>query len=219
MPLIHSPSRAAVGTNIKEMEAAGHPQKQAIAAALHNARQYGAHFAGGGFTAPAGQRQTERHALTSGFLHSSVPGRTDKLPITVGGGAYVLPADHVAAIGQGNSLAGADKVGRMFKMGPYGTPAGGMKTAVGHTQQPKLPGIKQPNKIPGANTSAEGGSHHGHEPVSIIAAGGEIVIPPEKVIEKYGSLEKGHKELDGWVIRERKKHIKTLRNLKPPKHN
>jgi hypothetical protein len=33
MPLIKSGSREAVGTNIKEMEAAGHPRAQAIAAA------------------------------------------------------------------------------------------------------------------------------------------------------------------------------------------
>src|SRR5258708_1740046 len=102
MPLIKSGSREAVSRNISEMVHAGHPQKQAIAAALGNARKY----ASGG--------------AVQGFLHSTVPGRTDKLPISVSGGAYVLPADHVAALGQGNSLAGADIVNKMFKMGPYG---------------------------------------------------------------------------------------------------
>jgi hypothetical protein len=43
MPLIKSGSRKAVGENIKEMEAAGHPYKQALAAALSNQRKYGGH--------------------------------------------------------------------------------------------------------------------------------------------------------------------------------
>jgi len=53
--------------------------------------------------------------------------------------------------------------------------------------------------------------------VPIIAAGGEIVISPEKIMERFGDLAKGHKALDGWVLSTRKNHIKTLRGLKPPK--
>lgn len=37
MPLKKGSSRAVIGENIKEMEASGHPRKQAIAAALNNA--------------------------------------------------------------------------------------------------------------------------------------------------------------------------------------
>lgn len=37
MPLIKSASPAAIGTNIREMQAAGHPHDQAVAAALHTA--------------------------------------------------------------------------------------------------------------------------------------------------------------------------------------
>ena len=39
MPLEHGKSRAVIGHNISEMEAAGHPRAQAIAAALNTARQ------------------------------------------------------------------------------------------------------------------------------------------------------------------------------------
>lgn len=39
MPLIKSASKKAIGTNISEMEASGHPPKQAIAAALDTARK------------------------------------------------------------------------------------------------------------------------------------------------------------------------------------
>jgi hypothetical protein len=39
MPLIKSASKKAISQNIREMVAAGHPQKQAVAAALHTADQ------------------------------------------------------------------------------------------------------------------------------------------------------------------------------------
>jgi hypothetical protein len=42
MPLIKSGSRAAVSQNIREMVAAGHPKRQAVAAALSTADKYGA---------------------------------------------------------------------------------------------------------------------------------------------------------------------------------
>lgn len=42
MPLSKGTSRAVIGRNIKEMEAAGHPAKQAIAASLNQARKSGA---------------------------------------------------------------------------------------------------------------------------------------------------------------------------------
>jgi hypothetical protein len=42
MPLVKGSSRKAIGQNIKEMEASGHPKKQAIAASLNEARMSGA---------------------------------------------------------------------------------------------------------------------------------------------------------------------------------
>jgi hypothetical protein len=61
-----------------------------------------------------------------------------------------------------------------------------------------------------------GGGHTG-KPTPIVAAGGEMVIPPDRILAKFGSLDKGHKALDQWVMNTRKKHIHTLRHLKPPK--
>lgn len=196
MPLIHSGSRKAVSQNIREMKKAGKPQDQAVAAALRNARDYGAKFAGGGAA-------KKPH---SGFLHSPVPGRTDKLPISVKGGAYVLPADHVSALGQNNSLAGAEIVNKTFRLGPYGstpTKLRGTKVSVPHLDLRR-------------SKFAEGGAA---EDVPIVAAGGEIVIPPEAIIERFGDLEKGHRALDRWVLDTRRKHIATLKSLKPPKKN
>lgn len=193
MPLIKSGSRKAVGKNISELQSSGRPHDQAVAIALRNAREYGAKFARGGATKPH-----------SGFLHSPVPGRTDKLPISVKGGSYILPADHVSALGQGNSLAGSESVNKMFKMGPYGstpTKLRGSKVSVPHLDLRR-------------SKFAEGGPT---EDVPIVAAGGEISIPPEAIIERFGDLEKGHLALDKWVLDTRKKHIRTLRGLKGPK--
>jgi hypothetical protein len=268
MPLIKSGSRAAVSQNISEMVHAGHPQKQAVAAALSNARKYG-HAAGGGVQMPFAERFAARQVFHEGFLHSAVPGRTDKLPISVSGGAYVLPADHVAALGQGNSLAGANIVNKMFKMGPYGSQQMPM-----HAARPQIPhlnlnaraamphadggdvhdspdyaratnyirGLTSLGKMsPGESpvhyagrqtqdladdirsprppTSYAQGGHGQGKPTPIIAAGGEIVIPPEKIIAKFGDLKHGHKALDQWVLDTREQHIKTLRKLKPPKQD
>lgn len=204
MPLIKSGSRAAISQNISEMVHAGHPQDQAVAAAMRNAREYG-HAAGGGVQTPMGERYASRQLFHEGFLHSNVPGRTDKLPISVQGGAYVLPADHVAALGQGNSLAGANTVNKMFKMGPYGMPLGGAKMAKA--------------SAPHLNLRAHMARGGHQKNVPIIAAGGEIVIPPDKIIARFGNLAKGHKALDRWVIETRKNHVKTLRKLKPPKQD
>jgi hypothetical protein len=118
----------------------------------------------------------------------------------VSGGAYVLPADHVAALGQGNSLAGADIVNKMFKMGPYGMPLSAARVA-------------KPSR---RKKFAEGGEPGG-EPTDIVAAGGEIVIPPDRIAQRFGDLDHGHKALDNWVLKTRSQHIKTLRGLKPPK--
>ena len=210
MPLIKSGSKQAISTNISEMVHAGHPQAQAVAAALSNARKYG-HAQGGG-TPTFLERNFARQLPHQGFIHSPVPGRTDKLPISVSGGAYVLPADHVAALGQGNSLAGANIVNRMFKMGPYGSQQ--MPMHQGMAPHPRL------NLTPKTvNMQARGGASHAGQPTPIIAAGGEIVIPPEKIIQKFGDLKNGHKALDQWVLNTRDEHIKTLKKLKPPKQD
>lgn len=42
MPLHNGKSNKIIGKNIKEMEAAGHPKSQAIAASLNQARKSGA---------------------------------------------------------------------------------------------------------------------------------------------------------------------------------
>lgn len=55
-----------------------------------------------------------------GLIDSDIPGRTDKIPMKVPPGSYVLPADIPSALGQGNTKAGSEVLKKMFTSGPYG---------------------------------------------------------------------------------------------------
>jgi hypothetical protein len=50
----------------------------------------------------------------TGLLHSDVPGRTDHLPLNVQSGSFVIPADIISAIGEGNTMAGSRELDRML---------------------------------------------------------------------------------------------------------
>src|SRR5882762_1247413 len=211
MPLDHSKSPGAFRTNVStlmhDVGKSPHVQsrEQALAIAYNTARRAGAKMASGGFTPPMGEHFAARQQFREGFLHSSVPGRTDRLPISVAGGAYVLPADHVAALGQNNSQAGAKILDAMF----HGTPFGGKPMrASGGVHMPRLGQLKMPKM------RADGGGTEHHVP--IVAAGGEYIIPPEAIKAKFGDIDRGHQILDRWVTRTRKHHIKTLKRLPPP---
>jgi len=54
-----------------------------------------------------------------GPIPSNVCGRTDHLPINVPAGAYVLTADIVSALGEGNTIAGFDALNRYFGRQKY----------------------------------------------------------------------------------------------------
>jgi hypothetical protein len=52
--------------------------------------------------------------IHTGPIHSPVAGRTDHLNMHVPSGAYVIPADIVSALGEGNTMAGFRAVKMMF---------------------------------------------------------------------------------------------------------
>lgn len=102
-----------------------------------------------------------------GAIHSSVAGRTDHLPIHVASGSYVIPADIISAMGEGNSMAGFKVAKDIFsakditKGSPYGQsglPYGAstpQKAAGGSTGNPNATAaISGGNQKVAANRSA-----------------------------------------------------------------
>lgn len=214
MPLI--PGKSHIGSNIREMEAAGHPRDQAIAAALNVARKPRAD--GGGLLPippqdmpapiprpPRGERGIGSKVHT-GPIVSNVAGRTDHLPMHVPSGAYVIPADIVSAMGEGNTAAGFKVAKSIFAQPFYGT--GGAGEGGPYHQGSEPYGQPAPHKANGGATGE----------VPIVAAGGEYVLHPQDVVRiGGGSLDDGHRILDEFVKQMRKKTIKTLRKLPGPK--
>ena len=182
MPLAKGSSQKVVSSNISELVHSGRPQKQAIAIALSESRKKRAY---GGQTILGSTAPAKPHI---GAIRSPVAGRTDHLPMHVPSGSYVIPADIVSSMGEGNTSAGFQVLDEA--LGQYGN-------------------------SPQARASGGRGTEH---QVPIVAAGGEYVIPPEVVTAiGNGDINLGHSELDTFVKTMRKKLIDTLKKLPGPK--
>lgn len=209
MPLKKGSSDKTVSKNISELVGSGRSQKQAVAIALDTARRTAK--AGGG--AISGK-------VHSGPIRATVAGRTDHLPIHVPSGAYVIPADIISGMGEGNTEAGFKVAKSIFSTGIYGTKPKGMaygasKTPYGENakmaygQSIDAPyGMSMPGRAEGGEVDA----------APIVAAGGEFVIHPEDVMRiGGGDMDAGHRELDRFIKMYRKHLISTLKKLPGPK--
>lgn len=120
-----------------------------------------------------------------GALKSHVAGRTDHIPVDVPAESFVIPADIVSGLGEGNTENGFHVLNALFN----------------------LPGGSAPPAI----HRKDGGA------VPIMAAGGEYIVPPEKVAEiGSGDIKRGHRILEHFVKHVRKKTIRTLQKLPRP---
>lgn len=220
MPLKRGSSQKTISTNISEMMHAGYPQKQAVAASLSQARRTGKLFGGpqmgettttveGPVPFFGGAPEKIENKIHVGAIHSPVAGRTDHLPVHVWSGSYVIPADIISSMGEGNTTAGFKIAKQVFETPSYmkGTPGA-----------PVLGGEPGAMAIPELPKRATGGSVNEEEAVPVVLAGGEYVIHPDQV-ERIGggNMDLGHRRLDQFVKRMRAKTIATLAKLPGPK--
>lgn len=134
-------------------------------------------------------RRANGGRVSSGGFHHDGGGRTDNLPLDVTPGTYIVPADIVSALGQGNTMAGIKVLDNMFP--------------------PEAEG-PSPKKAAGGRTGNDG-------TVPIIVAGGEFRISPYHVAALgSGDVRQGADALDAWVNQVRQDHIDTLSSLPGP---
>lgn len=105
MPLVQSASRKAVGENIKREETANKPRKQAIAIALDVQRRN---------RADGGGALTKEPIHLGGLVGGHDGGRADTVMCSVPKGSYIIPADVVSGMGQGNTTRGAKAFDGVF---------------------------------------------------------------------------------------------------------
>lgn len=160
-------------------------------------------FAAGGGVSGMG-RSVPHTLMTEGSILSDVPGRTDSHATYVPSGAYVIPADIVSGRGEGNTLAGAKALERLFRL---------------DRKRPRAP--RRPRPALPSGLAAGGALEAPKEPevplVRVNLAGGEIVVPPENLIEVvHPDLKTAHEIMDAWVLQERKNLRKQLAKLPGP---
>ena len=200
----------------KENANGGKYPERAIGGALDVARRL--KRAAGGYN---WQTRAEAMGLARshvGPIMSAVPGRTDRHNINVPSGSYVLPADHVSSLGQGNTVAGVKILNNMFSKGPYGMGGAGITRGSGPPKPPSMRAPMAPKGLSLMGSDSGGARGEGESGgVPVVVAGGEYVIPPNIVAQiGDGDLKKGHAALDAWVINHRKKHVRTLQKLPGP---
>ncbi len=255
MPLL--PGKKNVSANVSELVHSGRPQRQAVAIALSHARRHpradggstvidtALRLARGGFSrsndTPAFNGDWGQQSSPYGFKAGSGGGREDKNNVSVGAGSYVIPADIMAGLGDGNNRRGADIFDQILTSMPWGispvkigggrgppSPPSNAYLAQGMTGSYKEPALAR------GGTGHNGGPSLDDAPeVPIVMADGEWTMSPEQVLrvgqnyspqrdlDNYPAshariIRRAHRVLDHWVKQERGKNIRKLKGLKGP---
>lgn len=180
-----------IGTPISTLESQGLTFSQATALSDFGFSHGGStHLADGGFPtsseaspwyARAEARGADSPIHTGGILPGNTGGRTDVLNKIVPAGSYVLPADVVSGLGEGNTNSGSHVLDIMMHTLPYGIQGGGHKG--GGTGIPRAPSsFKQPSF--NLNQVKKGG------PINKYASGG----PSEDASDDWNNQQKQHEK-------------------------
>jgi hypothetical protein len=173
-------------------------------------------FADGGFNKGFNPMKAMSIALSrdasGGLLKGLSGGRTDNMNVNVPQGAYIIPADIVSGMGQGNTDAGGAILGKLMNRGPYNMSLprskAGSRAGFRHSSKGFVP------KVP----LASGGVAQAGKKTPIVAAAGEYVVHPSDVATLgHGDIDLGHDILDAFVKHQREKNIHTLHKLPGPK--
>lgn len=141
----------------------------------------------------------------TGLINSPVPGRTDRIPMTPPSGSYVIPADVVSGLGEGNTAAGAKALDLAMSTQPHGIAAPQMHRGIGMPRPPPAAPVGD----------SAGGRNKG---VDVIVAGGEYIVPPHVVHHLGGGdMKKGHDYLDRMVVKLRQRIVREMSKLPGPK--
>lgn len=144
-------------------------------------------------SSPWWTRSEARGAETSGggFLHGTSGGRADKVETSAPGGSYVLPADIIAGLGEGNGLAGARVTQEQLSTGPRGIP---LPRAGGGRGSPHPPAPIREAKggtipIYPEQRRASGGVN-GQSETPVLLSHGEFVCTPDECVRIGRGLHK-----------------------------
>lgn len=151
------------------------------------------------------------------FYSGTTGGRTDNIHNAVPVGSYIMPADVVSGLGEGNSHAGAAVIDKMFHTNPHGI-EGSHITGGRGIGIPSAPRPFNENNQP----YAKGGNTK--DKVHIVTASGEVAVHPDALVAKFGhpkrsyreNLDRAHRIMDDFVTHIRKKTINDMKKLRPP---
>jgi hypothetical protein len=177
-----------------------------------------AHFGARNVTPPRGSHLSAINvpavrAPGAHLINSTVSGRVDRIPMRARTGSFVIPADVVSGLGEGNTMAGAKMWGDLLTRSITGGAVAGMRRPSAPSVNPMLrrgmsgPGsrvpspprvqIAPPQKVPFQDLPVRSqGLPHGFQDggamgddddtTPIITAGGEMIVDPEIVAAMGG---------------------------------
>jgi len=162
----------------------------------------------------------------AGLVPGNATGRGDTIKASVPPDSYVIPADVVAALGQGNTSAGAKVLDGIMGQNQGPPPPMAPPAPEGGIERPAFaqggiapPQMRPQGILPVAGPPAGIAAAQNQKPVvPIRASSGEYVVAPEACAKiGGGDLDYGHDILDNFVSTIRKDNIKNLKKLPNPK--